>query len=1329
MKQLLCVLLGFSTVLSAAPIQQFVLKDRINFPAYSWPRTLLEYRAEFPKSGVDKAALRLVDDATGEAVPFQYSASTIHFFSDLPSGGKRSYSLIQNASIPVPASSAVTAKEHRRFIEIDGNGISCRIPKSTRRMRGDVPGPILALNNGDGWIGSSLLISPNKKVKSIKTECLEDGALFQRWQVRYAFDGGGSYIATITVVNGYPFVDFMEEMTGLEEDDGVVVEMRWDGFDPKYRFGTDSWVTARADGSWPLIDEPIMTSQLEEDPTWDPGVIEEVSKEMWMYLSPYSGNGIRELFPCVSFWEAGEGARELGVFVRDYKLWQDGKYGLWQPTRKLMVRFRYSDNSLYWTWPVASGTRSTALNLFDVEDGVQQVEAMRAIYETHVPKISSNVRFDTKTMRLRYNQLLQQIYGPLSLNKVKDWQLTYPESAKRPAALPLEGGKARSADELEDLLFRSSFVFYPLGQNSWPGINSIQHRFVYDWAVDGLTRLSGSMTPKQRERVDALMLLAGYLLTGEAMHPIRNCMAGAPNMAADGWSVPMEIAYLYPEHPMAEEWREYFQRYWSLSHVYFTRPDLPQFEAHGGRWAESLSVYNWAHLNPTLAAALMGYLTDGIVRTASPETAKRGRWMVDMLTAPIHNPDPYWRQKTGAKKPDVPENVRVRQYPAHGAHGSGTAVMPPDMLHIYAYGLRNYDPLTAEHLFWVKTVPFHENGRGKFDWEAYGKEKLPENSGTPPDLKSCKYTGHGLVLRAGVGTDDELSIHLDQTDRGPNYRWGNGGRGAAGTLYFFADGKIWTGHEREDAGDHDIDDTDGTTTFGVMKNGSYRSIGRNLLDQPLMDLGVAQMATLKSRPGDSAYSWPEYESRSVMLVGTDYFLLYDKVGTIGRTSTRFSWFVPKDGEFPEIAFLKPAKTRQDHWREIITPMAKGFQRDAKGSCLTFVTARKDSVRLSGMQGRRIPFLSFAPIKDYQKKTTLPEGVYRVATATSSDLFFRDETRIEYVGDGIEFSGLAGVVRRLKSGGKELALFGAGSIRVDTFGAELFSESDGISMTETKLGLSGRVYSQKGDAVSMDFQGLEGRLYIDGLAVEFAGGNVEIPKGLHEWEFTASKPKPMVPSIVRTENFAGGAKVVHTETGGAERYEVRCGADAKPVAGAKLSGLEDGKYYVQVRGLNSDQASDWSAVYPLYVSSEPPAHPDGLALELGEGTVTLSWGEVLGASEYRLYRRVRGEQDFELVFQGLEKRFVDKNLKGVVPCALLPGRADNPPYDGIVYEYAVSAVNGNGEGAKSEVHSTDPTSWLNWRPGRVPVEFHRDTEYWKEPYVPAEQAVPYAYPAE
>ena len=63
-----------------------------------------------------------------------------------------------------------------------------------------------------------------------------------------------------------------------------------------------------------------------------------------------------------------------------------------------------------------------------------------------------------------------------------------------------------------------------------------------------------------------------------------------------------------------------------------------------------------------------------------------------------------------------------------------------------------------------------------------------EDSGTPPLLESTKINGYGIILRAAVGTEDELSIHLGQIDNGPNYRWGIVGEGGCGTIYFYANG-------------------------------------------------------------------------------------------------------------------------------------------------------------------------------------------------------------------------------------------------------------------------------------------------------------------------------------------------------------------------------------------------------------------------------------------------------------------------------------------------------------------------------------------------------------
>jgi len=149
---------------------------------------------------------------------------------------------------------------------------------------------------------------------------------------------------------------------------------------------------------------------------------------------------------------------------------------------------------------------------------------------------------------------------------------------------------------------------------------------------------------------------------------------------------------------------------------------------------------------------------------------------------------------------------------------------------------------------------------------------------------------------------------------------------------------------------------------------------------------------------------------------------------------------------------------------------------------------------------------------------------------------------------------------------------------------------------------------------------------------------------------------------------------------------------------------------------------------VYVTDQPPEHPDGLMLKLGHDRVELSWGQVLGVTEYRLYRRRCGGQAFERIYSGLDTTFVDGGAIGVVPHAELPGSEDNCLYEGVVYEYAVCAVNGNGESKKSEIRDTNPTSWLNWLPNINEVFFRRDSEYWKEPYVPAQMVPPSQYPS-
>jgi hypothetical protein len=154
------------------------------------------------------------------------------------------------------------------------------------------------------------------------------------------------------------------------------------------------------------------------------------------------------------------------------------------------------------------------------------------------------------------------------------------------------------------------------------------------------------------------------------------------------------------------------------------------------------------------------------------------------------------------------------------------------------------------------------------------------------------------------------------------------------------------------------------------------------------------------------------------------------------------------------------------------------------------------------------------------------------------------------------------------------------------------------------------------------------------------------------------------------------------------------AQAQPII--ELSGLANGQK-VHVRGvaMNALHASQSGPEYPIYITDQAPAPPDGLHVDLSEGAATVSWGEVLGVKEYRLFGRADVGSEFQLLYHGVERDYRDKRPQ-IRSCNSAPGEsgADYPP---IIVQYYVTASNGNGESARSRIADTNPASWRNWDP--------------------------------
>lgn len=1268
---------------------EFKLEDKLHLPAFAWPRTLLNYAVRFP-ARPDAGSLRLRDLTTSKEIPFQLSQvrddfAVVSFFTDLPSGGLRNFEL--SSSAPATAPAGVTMVRDGETILLDAGKLKVRIPASQTPAE-KIPGPILQLNG----FGTSTLVSPQRAVKSITTETIESGPLFIACRVTYQFEGGGRYAATVKAIADYDYIELSEEMTGIEKSDGIFIENEWTNFSPTHRM-----VVGSPFGGTRKIDDPMIQAFRGEDPHFTgPTRIEDPAVEMLPSLTPYWPNGWGGN-RSASFWDERSG-EALGLFITDASKWQDHEYAIWTSVDTLRVKYRYAAGTMFWKWPLATGTRVTGLTAY-------RHGGSKALPPLADQKAGSSWKDEVASV-VRNRELpvqLQIQHGDISLDRVKDWVLAYPESAPLPPTDAMEPGRQKSVESYMKALPDSALTQVANGMFHPVGLRDMSY-----WVVPDFLRFRESMTPAQRSQATAALLFAAYVAAEDEYCPMRTMLGGHPNFMADLKYPVAAAAFLFPGHPMAVEWRGQYGKFLDLSGRFFVRPAVPAWEALGGRFTESIATYQWAFLGPTTEANRLGILTDARNAFATPQLADMGDYLVGILTSP------QAKEKAAADVAPTWANGFRRLHPPQGAH-SGKRGAPGSMYELGTQLMR-YRPLTAEHLMWGA---FPAAGKGFEDRADTALESV--NHGTNPRLTSRKYTGYGFVLRAGVDTPDEISVFLQQIDKGPNYRWGYANQNGSGDIYYYAGGRSFSGHEREEAGDGHVDDAWLSSNTGVYREFGFRSIGMNELTQPLYDLGSAQFAELLPEAGPGAYSWPEYRSRSVMLVGAEYIIVHDRIRE--PCGTRFAWNISRDDEMPVIRHLKGSEgtlnltdPKDGFTRGSLSTMIKGG-----GSHLALVTHRPDVQVVNERRPRGEPRPPYVRLK----------------TAASDDHVFAADDDVVYQKDGMAFSGRSGVIRQHADGSTELALFLGTRIGTDKLLLEVDNPQLGISATfRDPAEINGRCFSRNGGTLKLT-AAAGGRLFVDGTEIPPVNGVYRIPPGDHRWEYTRRLPEPMPPTILRTANRAGGATVFFTKVAAAENYRIELSTDHGTTwnpTGETADGqfnltslANNTKVHIRVVALNRERESRTANEYPLYVTAAPPPPPDGLAAEPGPGQVRITWGEILGATGYKLYRRSPGETEFKEIFQGLAHEFTDTVASR--PAFAEPGlkaaalrNADAP----VVHQYAVTAINGNGEGARSLPVDTDPRAWSNWKP-TSDLRYKRRSGFWLPPYVRETDVPPAYYP--
>ncbi|MHA6481944.1 fibronectin type III domain-containing protein [Paenibacillus sp. strain BS8-2] len=1280
----------------------YELKDHLDHQQYEWPLSLVRYPLQLQPGEATPDSL-VLRDGEGRRVPAQLvgaelregfvTGGAIAFLTDLPRGATRRYELtygmtaapalvaIAEAHEGEASSRGITVREEGDTLRFSNGLIEVAVPRVGITIAGSAAlQEVFGLHLADGGKMATARLASGQLLCSVQSEIVSSGPVLHEQRITFLWDNDALYAITIRLAAEMPFVELEEHMQGMSGNRLVV---DWTGLNPTRRY---------------------TKSRGEEA------------------IDAYLGGGGElpfRILPYDNFhsWHTGRSAAFVdeeqhlaaGLFHGDPMQWNDGEYALWRSSDTLAISFQYCGESggaadeerLSWIYPLASGVRATKIALYDPDRkrAAQSTAAFRVpITLTVLPLIDE----------------LALWHSFLALDKTKDWVLDWEEPQAQyprlfdPEQLPEEGHlwyfdlhELPRPEDMEEIVDKLSFNF-----NQVEGTSPVSSREFAFWTpVFDLS--ARDMTPEQFRRFKASSAMMAYVREDEYVAPIHTMLSGHPNFLADYKAVLGYMSGLFPNHPHSGRWVEHYEKAMALNLKYHTRPDVAAWNAEGGRWTENLGCYVWAALVPMLRSAWCIRKTYGDNALLYPNLAKLAGYLLKSLSAPLRD---------------------GRSYPPQGAHAGvhNDPLTPPYALRVLGEMLKHYDPLLAEQLLAVCPVeaPGFESKAHCDVWRLMLQDESPTNVGTPPQLKSVKMTGYGHVLRSAVGTSGEMSVHLQQIDEGPNYRWGRSGDGGNGIIYYYADGKRYSYNRPEDVGDDNMGTGEGSSTFAVLDGHEYKSIGRRELTGPLHDFRFAQFAELLAGPD----ALPHYRSRSVLMSGNDYIVIYDEVADM-RVRGRFSWFSHREDPFPSIYQLKPgaASSPVTLGGPIDGPQVKpgdyrinrkahgypdgavGRYYDGFGDFLTVVTHR----------GEWQPQIKAVK--------AMPYGAI-VALVGREDHIFRSATRIRHHGENAAFDGYAGIVRLYGNNHAEAALFrgryiaaaglaatikpvaGENSADCGTAGSAGGNESEAAFAFATVAGsLSGRSSSSVPINVRLELPSSHmsrlHRLYVDGKAYEVStlhsGSGIQtvlefvLPAGRTEWQWTACDAVPGKPGKICVSIASPTAADVEWDAAaGADRYELAISKDncrswkvmVDRIATQRfqLEGLAAGtKLHVKVRACRGEAAGEWSEPFPIYPTELPPAAPQGLRLKRDDGAIQASWGMVLGAQSYRLYRRKLGEIHNELIYEGRERQYLDDRA----------GQDETESQ----YAYSIAALNGNGEGLCSLERDTVPGGLIDWDP--------------------------------
>ncbi len=779
-----------------------------------------------------------------------------------------------------------------------------------------------------------------------------------------------------------------------------------------------------------------------------------------------------------------EGDFALGLLLHDLKHFDDGEYAIWGS--KNTLAFRLFKNRV--EAPVVKGKRAFMLTFMENKP--------LDYIEKHY---------------LRY-------FSMVSLNDVKDWVLAWEDDKTEYPKYYRTTENTRwgdwwfkemqgtpTAQDFMELLDERSTTFRQAEK-----IAPVSSRAFADTWAPLFDVTASQMTDEQFARARAALAFICYLFSSENYYPTENMLAGHPNFLTD-IAAPVGIfaALLGKNHPHFERFMDYYQKAILRNFKYHTRPDVPAYESKGGRWTENVGCYMMGMLRCIITVCNVIYRVHGKMVLASEEVHKVLQFLVAIQT---------------------PENESGRRvYPPQGAHAAtgefgklGHGFYLP-MLQL---------ALMCKEIYPKEANAFLYNYRNKADLEfllsdeevegASFRRFVKEIEGTPPVLRSEKFTGYGYVLRSHSNTTNEMQVILQQIDEGPNYRWGRAAQGGCGELYYYANRKAYTGHAPEDVGDENRGDVQACTNFGVLVDHEYKSVGRNELTEPLVDFGFVQYARVNA----SEYSQPYYRYRSVLMVENQYIAVYDAVADMAQHG-RFVWANKQNGEMPFIHNIRPGVSG--------VAANSGASLDSiDGNART-----KDLTKTLVYQGRGdfltvVTHLRNCGDEHLVRKIQVKEYGCEILFPAYADYVFDEQTYASYEESNRAFCGRVGYIRE-KYKKNYLAILDGEYIRSGDTAISMPYDKDirrAVGCVVTHSMVDGKCYLQAETEISVTTP-IQGKVWVDGKSVAFTNEEgryaFTLPKGRHIWNI-GDAPAPVKVESAEEKRIDDRAWDNHPEKG-------------------------------------------------------------------------------------------------------------------------------------------------------------------------------------------------------